>query len=150
MWKICILGHHHIPVGLLLPRQSWGAYNGFQNHMVRVSDAKSDCSRRGEAEVRILNFKTSWSEFHHLPRVSPKQLCALAHLRCTCVAGTSYYKLKLSFCRKNNIPNISELWKLRASDVISNQEIRKIQFLWWYYSQKGWAFKIWILGFVIS
>ena len=31
--------------------------------MVRVPDAKSDCSGRGEAEVRILNFKTTWSEF---------------------------------------------------------------------------------------
>ena len=31
--------------------------------MVRVPDAKSDCSRRGEAEVRIINFKTTWSEF---------------------------------------------------------------------------------------
>ena len=58
--------------------------------MVRVPDAKSDCSRRGEAEVRILNFKTTWSEFHHLPRVGPKQLCALAHLGCTRAAGTSY------------------------------------------------------------
>ena len=54
-----------------------------------VPDAKSDCSRRGEAEVRILNFKTTWSEFHHLPRVGPKQLCALAHLGCTRAAGTS-------------------------------------------------------------
>ena len=25
---------------------------------------KWDCCRRGEAEVRILNFKTTWSEFH--------------------------------------------------------------------------------------
>ena len=31
--------------------------------MVRVSDAKSDYSRRGEAGVRILNLKTTWSEF---------------------------------------------------------------------------------------
>ena len=26
-------------------------------------------AERGEAELRILNFKTPWSEFHHLPRV---------------------------------------------------------------------------------
>ena len=26
---------------------------------------------------------------HHLPRVGPKQLCALAHLGCTSEAGTS-------------------------------------------------------------
>ena len=31
--------------------------------MVRVSEAMSDCSSRGEAELRILNFKTTWSEF---------------------------------------------------------------------------------------
>ena len=52
------------PVRLLPPRRSRGAYIQFQNHMVRVSDAKSDCFRRGEAEVRILDFKTTWSEFH--------------------------------------------------------------------------------------
>ena len=45
--------------------------------------------RRGKSEVRILNFKTTWSEFHHLPRVGPKQLCALAHLGSTRAAGTS-------------------------------------------------------------
>ena len=63
--------------------------------MVRVPDTKSDCSRRGEAEVRILKFKTPWSEFHHLPRVGPKQLCALAHLGCTCAACTSQLSLFL-------------------------------------------------------
>ena len=31
--------------------------------MVRVPDAKSDCSHQGEAELRVLNFKTPWSEF---------------------------------------------------------------------------------------
>ena len=36
--------------------------------MVRVLDAKSDCSRRGEAEVCILNFKTTWSEFLSPPQ----------------------------------------------------------------------------------
>ena len=50
---------------------------------------QSDHSRRGEAEVRILDFKTKWSEFHHLPRVSPKQLCAYAHLGCTRAVSTS-------------------------------------------------------------
>ena len=48
-----------------------------------------DCCCQGKAEVRVLNFKTTWSEFHHLPRVGPKQLCALAHLGCTREAGTS-------------------------------------------------------------
>ena len=66
---------------------------------------------RGKAEVRIINFKTTWSEFqrasqiavrrakpsyvytilkkHHLPKVGPKQLCASAHLGRTHAAGTS-------------------------------------------------------------
>ena len=57
--------------------------------MVRFPDTKSDCYCRGKAQVRILNSKTTWSEFHHLPRVGPKQLCASAHLGCTRVAGTS-------------------------------------------------------------
>ena len=65
--------------------------------MVRVQGAKSDCSRRSEAEVRILNSKTTWSEFHLLSRVSPKQLCALAHLGCTCKAGTSQLIFKSYF-----------------------------------------------------
>ena len=67
---------------------------------------------QGELELRILDFKTTWSEFqkpsqtaaamrgeaelhlyilkkHHLPRVGPKQLCAAACLGCTRAAGTS-------------------------------------------------------------
>ena len=44
-------------------------------------------------KVRLLpprkNFKTTCSKFHHLPRVSQKQLCALADLGCTRAAGTS-------------------------------------------------------------
>ena len=40
-------------------------------------------SQTAPAEVRILNFKTTWSEFHHLPRFGPKQLWASAHLGCT-------------------------------------------------------------------
>ena len=73
--------------------------------MIRAPDAKSDCYRRGKAKVRILNFKTTWSEFqkprqtaatqdkaelriynlkkHHLPRFGPMQLCASAHLEST-------------------------------------------------------------------
>ena len=41
--------------------------------MVRVPDAKTDCSRRGEAEVRILNFKTSWSEFQMPSQTAPAE-----------------------------------------------------------------------------
>ena len=52
--KICNLCHPQTPVRLLPPRQSQGAYTQLENHTVRVPDAKSDCSRRGEAEVRLL------------------------------------------------------------------------------------------------
>ena len=72
---------------------------------------QSDRCHRGKAEVRILDFKNTWSEFqkpsqtatvrgkaelymynlkkNHLPRVGPKQLCVLAHLGSTRSAGTS-------------------------------------------------------------
>ena len=66
-------------------------------------------TEQGEAELHILDFKITWSDSktqllpsevklnyiyttlkkHHLPRVGPKQLCALAHLGCTRAAGTS-------------------------------------------------------------
>ena len=36
-------------------------------------------SRQGEAELRLLRLT---SVFHHLSSVSPKQLCASAHLGC--------------------------------------------------------------------
>ena len=35
--------------------------------------------RQGTAELRLLQLNLV---FHHLPSVSPKQLCALAHLGC--------------------------------------------------------------------
>ena len=61
--KICNLCHPQTPVRLLPPKQSRGAYAQLENHTVRVPDAKSECSHRSKAKVRILNFKTTWSEF---------------------------------------------------------------------------------------
>ena len=60
-------------------------------HLGSMRQGKADLStlhniRRGKAELRILELT---SLFHHLPSVSPKQLCALAHLRCTYGAVTS-------------------------------------------------------------
>ena len=52
-------------------------------------DPSGTAATKAKAEVRILDFKTTWSEFHHLNRVVPKQLCVLAHLGCTRAAGTS-------------------------------------------------------------
>ena len=73
---------------------------------------QSDCCCQGEAKVCIFDFKTTWSEFKklsqnavmrgkaklrtynlkklHILRVSPKQLCASAHLGCAREAGTSW------------------------------------------------------------
>ena len=58
-------------------------------HPGSPSGPSGTAAAEAKAEVRILDFKTTWSEFQHLPRVSPKQLCALAHLGCTRTAGTS-------------------------------------------------------------
>merc|ERR1712223_1587631 len=77
---------------------------------LEVQRPSQTAAEQGEAEVRILNFKTTWSEFqkpsqtaatrgeaelriynlkkYHFPRVGPKQLCASAHLGCTRAAGT--------------------------------------------------------------
>ena len=41
----------------------------------------SDCCRRGEAEVRILDLltvKTTWSEFHHLPQSRSKAVVCVS------------------------------------------------------------------------
>ena len=83
----------------------------FKNTCSEFQKANQTATKRGEAKLRILNFKTTWSEFqkpsqtavgrgeaelriynlkkHHLPRVGPKQLCALAHLGSTRATGTS-------------------------------------------------------------
>ena len=81
-------------------------------YVLRVKNMHSGSpSEKGKAEVRVPDFKTTWSEFqkpcqiaarrgkaelwiynlkkHHLPRVGAKQLCASAHLGCTRAAGTS-------------------------------------------------------------
>ena len=85
----------------------------FKTTQSEFQKASQTAAERGEAELRILDFKTTWSEFqkpfqtaamrgetelhiynlkkHHLPRVGPKQLCALANLGCTHEAVTSYY-----------------------------------------------------------
>ena len=51
-WKICILSHPQTPVRPLPPNQSQGTYTRFQNHMVRVPKALSDCccARRSQAK----------------------------------------------------------------------------------------------------
>ena len=51
-------------VRLLPPRRSRGAYTQFQNHMIRVPDAKSDCSHQGKTKVRIQSFITSPESVH--------------------------------------------------------------------------------------
>ena len=61
----------------------------FETTWSEFQKPRQTAAKQGEAELRILDFKTTWSEFHHLPRVGPKQLCALAHLGCTREVGTS-------------------------------------------------------------
>ena len=72
---------------------------------------QSDCSRRGEAEVRIFNFKTTWSEFQKPSQTAAtlgiKKLCVLAHLWYTHIVGTSL---------RNKITDKTHRWKL-SSDI---------------------------------
>ena len=44
------------------------------------------CASYHISQLRVLSFKIKF--FHHLPRVGPKQLCALAHLESACKAVT--------------------------------------------------------------
>ena len=44
-------------------RRSRATYTQFQNYLVIVPEAGQTAAEQGEAEVRILNFKTTWSEF---------------------------------------------------------------------------------------
>ena len=48
--------------------------------MVRVPDTQSEYYCRGEAEVRILNFKTTWSEFHMPSQTAPAEAGGEAEL----------------------------------------------------------------------
>ena len=41
--------------------------------MVKVPDGESDCFRRGEAEVRLFNFKTTCSEFQVPRQTAPNR-----------------------------------------------------------------------------
>ena len=109
--------------------------------MVRAQDAKSDCSCRGKSLVlTYTQFKPTWSEFqipsqntlaeakprcvystvkphgsdfHHLPRVSPKQLCALAHLDVTTQRASQFIR-KLG---KRISPKLSRCTFLESLDV---------------------------------
>ena len=86
-------------------------------HPGSPSDPSWTTAERGKAELRIFNFKTTWSEFHtsefhHFPRVGPKQLCALAHLGSTRAAGTSqsiYYSETVHTQGRNKVPKTGGL-----------------------------------------
>ena len=81
------MGHPQTPVAPVLPRRSRGAYARFQNHMVTCS------------------------EFHLLPRVGPKQLCAVAHLGCTRAAGTSYSQKFQKFQKSQKFQKLQKFQK---------------------------------------
>ena len=88
-------------VRVLKPCQTVAVQGKAEIHILNLKNTWAEfqkhsqtATERREAELRILNFETTWSEFHYLPRIGPKQLCALAHLGCTCSAGTSYFSTK--------------------------------------------------------
>ena len=62
------------------PPDLWGSWHEEEPSYIHYD------IRREEAKQRLLKLA---SVFHHLPSVSPKQLCALAPLGCTRKAGTS-------------------------------------------------------------
>ena len=75
----------------------WYALRVENMHFGSPSDSWDQCGkpkrshaqyiyRQDKAELHILELV---SVFHHLPSVSSKQLCALAHLGCTHKEGTS-------------------------------------------------------------
>ena len=41
--------------------------------MVTVPEAQSDCVERGKAKLCILDFKTTWSEFHMASQTATKR-----------------------------------------------------------------------------
>ena len=41
--------------------------------MVRVQEAKQTATKRGKAELRIFNFKTTWSEFQRPSQTAAKR-----------------------------------------------------------------------------
>ena len=60
------------------------------------------------------------SELHHLPRVGPKQLCALAHLRCIRAADTSYLFRK-PWTTLNRRVLVKSVAAHKISYLVSNQ-----------------------------
>ena len=50
---------------------------------VKIHELRDSARQSRAAYIKLT------SVFHHLPSVGPKQLCGLAHLRCTNDAGTS-------------------------------------------------------------
>ena len=98
--------HHKMSLTKVL----WYVLNMKNMHFGSPSDSWHQCGkaklsyaqyiiRQGKAELHILELTLV---FHHLPSVSPKQLCALAHLGFTREAGTSWFNTKpkqyLTFC----------------------------------------------------
>ena len=61
--------------------------------------------RQGKAKLQTSKLT---SVFHHLPSVTPKQLCALAHLGCTCTGGTYEYSTKEENTFDNDLTCSSE------------------------------------------
>ena len=50
------------------------------NHMVRAPKALSYRCHQGEAEIRILDFKTTWSEFQRATQTATMQGKAKLHI----------------------------------------------------------------------
>ena len=71
--------------------------------------------RQGKAKLCVLKL-TSVS--HHLPSVIPKQLCALAHLGCTCKVGT--YFLVMTITEFQSMQNNQHNEHVQKSMILSS------------------------------
>ena len=72
--------------------------------MVRFPDAKSGCSRRGEAEGRIINFKTTWSEFQKASPTAAER--GEAELRILDFKVTWSAELHITILKKHHLPRV--------------------------------------------
>ena len=89
-------------------------YIQFQNHVVRVPEAKSDCSHRGKAKVRTFNFKTTWSKFQRPSQTAPakeKPRCVYSILKLTWSESQNQvripgYQVRILLSRRITIPHL--------------------------------------------
>ena len=108
--------------------------------MVIVPEAKSDCSRRGAAEVRIINFKTPWSEFQipsqntHAASTSSSKIC----IPSCCVHLNNYFDFHVCLSIRPSVLSVPfrpfrsvrpSHWLLTPVSAVGSQNVTNRSFL---------------------